>query len=180
MILIDGYEIDVAVTETHGFESEVTEHPVESGADIADHVRARPIVVTLDSVVSDTPIGDLAARRSTDTLPSREALARLLAIRDAREPITIETDLRVYDNMVMESLSIPRSVQTGDALRFSATFKQIQLVTNARTTVPVAIPRAKKKVDRGNKPTDPNAPPPPEEDSSALLDAADWLKNSLD
>lgn len=160
-VLIAGYEIDVALSEDHAFDSEVTVHPVEVGADIADHARARPITVALEGIVSDTPIGDLASRRQQFTLingeafarPSEEAFAFLQAIRDAREPVSIETSLRSYDNMMLQSLSVPRSTGNGDALRFRATFVQVELVTNERTTVRVAVPNAAKKVQRGNKPS---------------------------
>lgn len=166
MIIIADLELDASISEQHGFESEVTEHPVEEGADIADHVRARPIVVTIEGVVSDAPIGPVATRRTANALPSDDALAKLLAIRDAREPVTIQTTLgnkspnevgKVYQNMVLTSLSIPRDSATGFALRFSATFTQIQLVTNERTTVRVSVPRGAKKVNLGNKPSAPVA-----------------------
>lgn len=151
-ILIDGFEIDAAVNEEHAFESDVTAHPVESGADVTDHVRARPISVTIEGVVSDTPFSDLAHRRGDSGPPSDDALARLLLLREEREPVTIRTSLREYENMVLESLSIPRSGTTGAALRFSASFREIRLVTSERTTVHVDLPRAKKKVNLGTKP----------------------------
>jgi hypothetical protein len=37
----------------------VTTHPVESGANIADHVRVKPLMIKLDVLVSNTPIADL-------------------------------------------------------------------------------------------------------------------------
>lgn len=175
-VFIAGYEIDVALSEDHSFESEVTAHPVEIGADIADHVRARPITVTLEGIVSDTPIGSLAERRQQFTLvngeafmlASDEALAFLLAVRDAREPVTIQTTLRSYDDMMLQSLTVPRSSATGEALRFTATFVQVVLVTNERTVVRVSVPRASNKVNRGNKPSD-------EQPSAAVEVAAPWL-----
>lgn len=156
-LIIDGYEIDVAESEEHTFENDVTEHPVESGADITDHVRARAIVVTVEGIVSDTPLEALARRRNelveiggeTFAKPSEEAFARLLEINDSREPITIETSLKTYSDMVLQSLSAPRNAGTGEALRFSATFKQVRLVTSERTTVLVSVPRGKKKINRG-------------------------------
>lgn len=158
-LLIDNYEIDAEISSEHQFDSEVTEHPVEKGGDVTDHVRAKPIVLTIEGVVSDTPIGALAARRNQFTivdgeafaLPSDEALARLLQIRDNREPVTVETSLRVYENMALESLSTTRDAATGDCLRFRATFRQLELVTNRRTTVLVAVPRSAGKVHRGHK-----------------------------
>lgn len=151
MILIDGFEIDVTVSEEHSFDSEVTEHPVESGADVADHVRARPIVVTLEGVVSNTPIGALRDRRSSagSTSPPSDALLKLLLIRDLREPVSITTALQQYDDMLLSSLSVP--VGPDDALNFRATFTQVVIVTNERTVVAVKEPRDAKKTTRGTK-----------------------------
>jgi len=150
-VLIDGYLVDVAVSEGHEFPSEVTQHPVETGADLTDHVRNRPIMITLEGVVSDTPIGLVANERSEDVLPSDEALAKLKEIRNRREPVTITTSLGTYENMAMQSLSVPRSSSTGEALRFTCVFVQIQLITNERTTIRVAEPRGKKKISKGAK-----------------------------
>lgn len=159
MVTIDGYEIDAVPSEDHSFASEVTSHPVEEGADITDHVRAQPITVSLDCVVSDTPVGEMATRRGdvdADGVPmarpSSVAFERLVAIRDARQPVVVETALHVYRDMVLQSLSVPRAVGNGDALRFRATFVQVKLVKNERTFVQVATPRAAKKVNLGHKP----------------------------
>ncbi len=177
MVIIKGYQLDVAVSEDHSFDSEVTEHPVEKGADIADHVRARPITVSVEGIVSDTPIREIARPGFQDSegdpivLPSAEAYALLIDIRDKREPVTVQTSLQLFENMVLTSLSVPRSVGTGDALRFTATFVQIQLVTTERTVVRVRE-RGAKKVDLGNRPATPA-------EKRAVTAAADDIPESL-
>ena len=160
MILIDGYPIDCAITEDHTVDNEVTEHPVEKGADITDHVRARPVVVTLEGVVSDTPIGAIAGQRGArddngrlENSPSDDARAWLLDIRNRREPVSIETSLGGYTDMLLESLSFPRSAQDGDSLYFRVTFRQASFVTNERTVIRTSQPRTSGQADRGNKPT---------------------------
>jgi hypothetical protein len=151
VIIINDFAIDAAITEDHTFESEVTEHPVETGADITDHARAKPVQISLEGIVSNTPIGAVADLRTEGTLPSAEARALMRKIRDDREPITIVSTVRVYKNMMLLSLSESRSAETGEAYRFRATFKEVIFVTNARTTVRVSTPRAKKKVNRGHQ-----------------------------
>lgn len=148
-VLIAGFAIDATATQDHTLDSEVTDHPVESGSDITDNVRAQPITVALDCIVSNTPIGLVASQRDPATAPGDDAYAKLLEIRDAREPVVIETERQRYENMVLQSLTIPIAADTGDSLRFRATFKQIRIVTNSRTTTKVAVPRAKKKKNRG-------------------------------
>jgi hypothetical protein len=50
---------DLVVSEGHESTSEVTEHPVERGSNIADHVRQNPQGLTLELYVTNTPIEDL-------------------------------------------------------------------------------------------------------------------------
>lgn len=164
VVLIDGFEIDAAVSEEHAFSAEVTAHPVEKGADVADHIRPQPIALSIEGVVSDTPIAALADRRGDrdsrgrfQFLPSNEALAWLKAVRDRAEPIRIETSIGVYENMLLESLSIPQTAASGGAFRFRATFKQLRVVTNERAQVRVELPKAAKKENRGTKPSTPVA-----------------------
>jgi hypothetical protein len=159
-VFIDGYEIDIAETEEHRYDATVTSDPVETGSNITDHVKLEPDVVTFTGVVSDTPFGDLLERRLLDDVHSVTAYETILKVRDAREPVTIETSLRKYESMILRNLSVPRSADTGDALVFTATFQEIKLVTNDRTIVRVAVPRARKKVKRGAKQIEEVAPAP--------------------
>lgn len=48
--------IDATVSEQHQLDSEVTDHPVEKGVNLSDHVRALPDTLTLNGVISNTPI----------------------------------------------------------------------------------------------------------------------------
>lgn len=152
-VLIDGYEIDVAVTEEHSHECEVTDHPVETGANISDHIRVRPAVVSFEGIVSDTPIGAVAIEREPGTTPSGDAYAMLLSLQKSARLVTIRTSLATYKSMALQSFNVPREAGNGDALRFRASFKEVLLVTNERTTVRVSTPRANGKRKRGNKPS---------------------------
>ena len=53
--------IDASITETHVLENEITDHPVEQGANISDHSRPLPDSFTMECVVSNTPILPAAA-----------------------------------------------------------------------------------------------------------------------
>lgn len=157
-VQIGTYVVDAFVSETHQYDSEVTEFPVEQGSAISDNIRPKPVIVTVEGIVSDTPIGRIVDARngaSTDgsafvgtndqataiqranaqTTPSTDALTAMLAIRDARQPVTIVTTLTRFENMVMTGFSVPRDSTTGAALRFSATFQQITIVSNQRVLV---------------------------------------------
>lgn len=192
-VIIGGYEIDCAEAEEHVRDSDVTDHPVEKGADTADNIRARAIALTVTGIVTNTPVGPIADRRGDRDAngmlvfnPADDALAWLEAIRLRREPVTVVTSKETYAQMAMEKLSFTVDSKTGDAFRFRASFKQVALVTNERTTIRVAAPRAAGKVNRGNKPSPaapddaPPVPEKPERNRSVLAKGRDALLRFLD
>lgn len=169
---ISGYEIDAVLTEDNNVESEITDHPIESGGDITDHVRIKPRMVSLECIVSDTPVGALRTRRSAGDgsllIPSDVARGYMEFLQSQRVPVVLtktwtrsdgSQGSKTYDNMMLQTLSENITADTGDAYKFKVTFKQVKKVTNNRTTVRVATPRSKKKQDRGNKATTDGKPP---------------------
>ncbi len=180
-LFIDGYEIDVETSADVDASVVVSEFPVEKGANISDHARAQPLRLRVEGIVSNTPLSPLAARRAVFSLvngeafalPADEAKARLMAIRDAGEPVTVECSLGTFDNMVMESFT--PTATTLECLQFSAAFVQIILVTNERTTV--LVKSRAKGVNLGHRPSTeaPAAPPP----SAAASDMATSVPPSL-
>jgi hypothetical protein len=177
---IEGFELDAVISEERSSECEITEHPVEKGVSISDHARIKPKIITMDCVVSDTPVGGLAERRGMiidgaftpgsapsvdispggDFIASDVARAWLEALQLKRRVITVSTEwtrndgsrgYKAYDNMMIQSIGETINADTGDTFTFKVTLKQIHFVTNDRTTVKVAVPRAKKKLDKGNK-----------------------------
>lgn len=49
-------EIDATTNEQHDASNTITEHPVEKGVSIADHIRPEPDLLTTQGVISNTPI----------------------------------------------------------------------------------------------------------------------------
>lgn len=169
--LIGDVAIDCTVTETHTATATVTEHPVESGANITDHIRPEPVQLSITGIVSDTPIGSKQIQRAIEAggtkvqITEREtptsaagfgrtAWAKLDAIRTAAKPVKVVTRDKTYDSMALVSLSVPKESKTGGALYFTAQFKQIRIVYNRTTKVVVAkATKSHKKQDTGKQPT---------------------------
>lgn len=166
LLLINGLAIDAFLSEEHVREAEATQYPVEQGSDITDHVHLRPVMLTVEGVVSDAPLSPIVeATRQEGLAPSEEARLRLEDTFDLRQPITIVTARVTLEDMIMTSLSATLDSSTGAAYVFRATFQKLRLVENRRVQVKVAVPRAKKKVDLGTKPPTPTegATEPPED-----------------
>lgn len=162
-IYIDGYRVDLSIKEEHTFSSETTEHAVESGGDISDHIRDLPDEITMDCVVSDTPVGDIATVRDASNvvldgdaaddvvLPSEEAYAHLQRIRAEKRLVTVETSLGTFKDMALVLLTVPREAATTGGLFFSCTFKHIRIEENRRFASVASAPGGQKKKDLGGK-----------------------------
>jgi hypothetical protein len=161
-VLIDGYPIDLTLSESHKFDSEVTEFPVEQGADITDNIRPKPLEVTMEGIISDTPLdptlisqrggGPFTPTTFSQQLITNDAYRRLLKIRNARQPVNIMTSLAYFKSMALKSLTIPRTAGQPHVLRFTATFVQIQIVTS-NVAQRTSIPRVSSTVPKSSAPS---------------------------
>jgi len=133
--------IDATVQQEHKLASEVSDNPVEDGSNIVDHVNLLPFQLTLNGVITDSPIkfgvfssvvnaGQTIATLFGQTRRSIEAYQQLEKLWESRVPLTIITSLKEYKDMIIESLSVPRTAQTGNAIHFTISFRQIKRVNS--------------------------------------------------
>ncbi len=111
---------DTMVSEDHKFTSRVTYYPVENGTIVSDHIINQPDVVTLSGLVTDTPLNIVA--------PFNRAISAfnsLLQIHQRRQIVDIVTGIKIYRNMAITSLDVPRTVKTGQTLTFNITLQRI-------------------------------------------------------
>lgn len=149
---------DCVNSENHQMNAEATQYEIEDGSDISDHIINRGKLLTLEGIISDDPItilqtGILSRTVATATpgflksklpfgssaesgRPSKEAFDKLEEIYDNKIPVIIITGLKKYDNMIMEDLSIPRTSKTVRSLNFTATFRQVRIVSTTMVTPP--------------------------------------------
>lgn len=124
---VGGVFLDATLSEDHEYSSRVTNYPVEDGRSFSDHIINDPVRVSITGVVSDTPLAILSSfNRSID------AFNRLIQIHENKQRITVVTGIKIYTDMVMTSLSIPKNVATGQSLTFSIQLQKILLDNTVR------------------------------------------------
>lgn len=174
---IDTISIDACFEETHELSNTITDHPVEQGYNITDHVRPNPESLSMRCFVSNTPISteqlsqaikegnvqfQSAAPQAVElgAIGGRadNAFKQLKKLRDDGTLVTIVTSLKTYgvsatEGLAIESISISRTVDNFDGLEFTIKLKQIRIVRN-RSTQQTAQkdPRTRKKAKKGHKP----------------------------
>lgn len=138
--------LDASLSEAYSASAEVTEHPVETGSAVVDHVRPRPREVRVEGLITEQVVTSDAPADRDRPLAAYE---RLSAILEAGQPVNITSGLTLVENVVMTSLDVPRDRSTGRALRFSATFREIRFATSETVELPPSAPQ--KKVKAGDK-----------------------------
>lgn len=128
---INGISLDVVISETPDFQSEVTAYPVENGEDISDHVHNQPVGVSIEAVVSGMPIG-LANERGDD--PITQVRSALEELRASRQTFVYEGLRFTYPSMLFESLSFPFDGATGNSLRVIASMRRVNKVDVVRVS----------------------------------------------
>ena len=127
---IGGVTFDVVVEEQHEDTLEITEHPVEHGANISDHAFMKPASVTIRAGVSDGS-GSIAGEKAGVSV--YEALQTL---QQAREPFDIITGKRKYRNMLIETLSVLTDADSENALVVTADCRDVIVVKTQTVSVP--------------------------------------------
>jgi hypothetical protein len=140
-ILLAGFPYlvaDATLREDHSQAATVTQHAIETGADISDHYRAKLGEVSLDLMFTTAPLFvevDVPENRPSDAYQALKALQRRADL------VSLVTDLEVYEDCALLSVSAPRSAADGDSVTCATTWRITRRVSTETTTVPADILR---------------------------------------
>lgn len=122
-------QLDAIIKETHDNPIKITKNPVELGADITDHAIIEPIKLQIEGIVTDTPLGGAAVTQIVDSVTglfgssvsdgitrSQQAYSSLVLLKNDREPIEIQTGLKLYENMLITNIRVTQDKDTSRAV----------------------------------------------------------------
>lgn len=171
-------EFDASIQEDHEAESVVTDFPVEEGADISDHIRPVPERITINGIVSNTPLTLLAVLGSLPGSVDRVDTAYnvLRKLRDERKLVSVITSLRKYESMAITSFGVSRNASNGDNMNATVSLREVftaqtqQTETSAQgATTAEGQSSIGGAVDTGNQSATTPASPKQAERSQSLL-----------
>ena len=146
--------LDLVLTETHSLNAVVTQHPVEDGSTISDHITILPRSGTMRVLVSNfslsTAKGDARAdwdeiydqgEAAQKSLPNRaeEAWKKLKDLVKKRELVKVVTSLEVYEDVALTRVETTRDGDTGDALEIDIDYEQVTKVKLKETKVTAQV-----------------------------------------
>lgn len=140
---IGGIEIAATLEEIYTDTLQTTMHPVERGAPITDHSFKRPSEIVIRCGWSnsgiDALIGMVASLFSGEMSLSdyvSGVYSKLLALQESRQPFTVTSSKRVYEDMLIASLMVKVDEKTSNVLLCTAVLRQIIIVSTQETTLP--------------------------------------------
>jgi hypothetical protein len=123
---------DAILKTDHNSKLAATSHPIESGANIADHAFVEPAEVSIELAVSDSETGK-------DTFGSGDrsvnAFGELLKLQTSRKLITVSTRFKVYNDMLIMSVSVPDDYTTMNAFKAMVMLREIKTVSTSKVSV---------------------------------------------
>ena len=147
-------DLDVTMDESHEWQNDVTTNPVETGSPIADHIQIMPDKLRITGMISDSSISDAVIKQFSG-IDGTQFLTRvqtafdvLRKLKEDRKLITVYTKFKVYTDMALTSLSIPRNNQTGDSIQFSVEFVHVRIVNTQTIDMPGINPKKTAKTGK--------------------------------
>ena len=129
-------ECDCVVDHVTSFNSQVTEHPIEGGFVIADHVARQAMKLSVTVIITPTPVSYFRIMGGATPDKLSEAAAYLEQVHLDGEPITIVLPSGIYENMVMTSCPLPRNVQDGFCYKLALEFTHVTIVSQKTEEIP--------------------------------------------
>jgi len=155
---IGGLYFDALFKTDHTSKLTVTEHPVETGANIADHEYMEPDEVSMEVGVTDSAIDPANYGSGARSVKAYDELRKLQA---NGKLLTVVTRLRIYRNMKITTITSPDDFSTMNALRAYVMMREVKVVTTETVTISPRASAAPQKTGSTNSGAkQPDASPP--------------------
>lgn len=146
-----GIEMDAIVREQYDLSSTITDHPVDDASEISDNILLSPRIYVLEAIVTDTPMGLLAALdqlgatvsavmgylkenllgdepQNDATSRSLAAFQALVALWEARQTFDVQTGMGLWPSMGILNIRVAVDQETAGKLHFYTTLRQVRKV----------------------------------------------------
>jgi hypothetical protein len=126
---VHGYFFDAVIETNHQSDLKITTHPVQTGADVADHAYMEAQSVTMrvkmSDVMEDIIPGQFPGALAPGISRSASAFQILQDLQASRVPLRVQTLLRAYENMLIKALSAKESADSMNGLDCTVTLQEV-------------------------------------------------------
>ena len=140
-VSVNGITFDALIDADETWQSDVPSYPVESGFEVSDTIIIRPVVLSMHIYLTNTPV---TWRQQHGAGPFRvpDVIQQLKDLYFKKTPVTVKTTDQDYEDMAIESIGLPKKLQTGSSRLIPITFKQIQTTEAQTASLPASFGRS--------------------------------------
>ena len=136
------------ISENHALKFRVSDHPLQDGSTISDHVHQEMQECTIEGMFTNHPMRKLEevnevkfkdeyATSEVKPTVSNTALAnfeKLKLLAKQRKPVRLVCSLEIYPKMVITGIDYDRDSKSGSSIRFTMTLRELKTVSLKATT----------------------------------------------
>lgn len=122
---------DLILNETHNFSNEVTEHEVEDGTVITDHIKNNLENGSITGLITNFSI----KRRFDSSNLAQDVFDEMKRIWRERQLVTVVTVLERYDDVAIVNVGTAKNFETGQSLPITLSFKKVNIVKLKTTQI---------------------------------------------
>lgn len=136
----DAIPFDLLIDESHVLDFDISDHAVENGAVVSDHVQQRLRSIEVSGMFTNHPLNKKKRPEEGDKITlqngavasngkSNASLAmwdRLLKLAKQKKKVRLVTSLEIYDEMIIESVSASRGPEDGESIKFSLRLRELK------------------------------------------------------
>lgn len=133
---LDEVQFDAILSEVHDATSRVTEFPVEGAVNISDHIINEPKKLRIQGFITNDgvrPFGGIFGEKATN------AFNKLFELRDEKVLVKVVSGLKVYHDMAITSIHVPKDRGGTDSLTFTVDLTEIKKTTFFSLLTPLSI-----------------------------------------
>lgn len=138
---IENFPFDLFIDESHGLDFKISEHPLQDGAVITDHVTQQLRQCKITGMFTNHSVRRNIGNTETISIAGYEdakpienvARRKYIALEELaklRQPVRLVTSLIAYPRMLIKSIKTSRNEKDGESIKFTMTlteFKTVQL-----------------------------------------------------
>lgn len=137
---IDTLAVDILSSEKESQREEIIDKPAEDGDVKTLGSITQPLVLTISGIFNDN-------RTTGESWSDKKE--KLESVKKTKEPFTVACSLGVYESMLFESIDYDRSSGNKGGLFFTATLRQVTLISTKTVSVPSNYKKNGAKKDLG-------------------------------
>ena len=131
---VGGLYFDAELSEDHTYEADITDHPIEVGANITDNAVIQPTIVNLNVAVSSVYSISTLLSFSGSNRP-QDAVQKLRQLQANRTPVNLICRLASYPNMLIKSIRAKQDTATANSAMIMITFKEAIIVDSSAGSI---------------------------------------------